>query len=181
MSRQPDLCELAALLHLHPQGMVCLLIGIAVCLATAPGTRCMPVSVCTPEPHQHFASGECASVLAHACGGTSGCSGCLGRRERGVGCPTEPRHSGGPMQVLPCAGRSRAEDSPSVGSSCAACRVIRCKALHCRCQWEMLFLPKSIIGNGSKSGSVETQGSHEGKCLNVCDENAENGVLSCSV
>lgn len=83
-------------------------VGIAVCLATAAApahapwfSGCMPDSIRTPEPCQHFAFGECASVLARACGGTSGCSGRWGRRERGVGCPAEPRRSRGPRAGFP--------------------------------------------------------------------------------
>lgn len=49
--------------------------------------------------------------------------------------------------------------------------------LHYRCQQEILFLPKFIIQNGSKSGDIETQGNHEGKCLNVCVEDAEKGSV----
>lgn len=44
---------------------------------------CTPVSVRTPELHQHFAFGECASLLAPACGGTSGCCGRAGSGSAG--------------------------------------------------------------------------------------------------
>lgn len=49
--------------------------------------------------------------------------------------------------------------------------------LHYRCRQEILFLPKFIIGNDSKSGGIETQGNHEGKCLNVCVEDADKGSV----
>lgn len=58
----------------------------------------MPDSIRAPKPHQHFAFGECASILARACGGTTGCSRHLGRWECGVGCRAEPWCHHSPLQ-----------------------------------------------------------------------------------
>lgn len=122
----------------------------------------------TPEPLSTWLW-RVRIVLARACGGRLAAAGAWAGGSVVPAAPQSPGTVPAPCRFSPWQWE-QSRGFPLPGQQLCAVQsasTTQFTLLRCSCPWETLFLPQSVTGNGSESGSVETRGSHKGEWLNA--------------